>query len=78
MAPTERELDAGVVFGIGAMNNDEVRLRVDIDVMISKQPDTFNLLILALIDLKADPSKLGYFQLAGKSSKVVLLSPSHK
>lgn len=72
MAPSERDLDAGVVYGVGALNNDEVRLRVDIDVMISKQPDTFNLFLLALIDLKADPSKLGYFALAGKFLKVFL------
>ncbi|KIW32469.1 uncharacterized protein PV07_04014 [Cladophialophora immunda] len=65
MAPSEAELNAGIVFGIGALNNDEVRPRLDIDVMIAKQPDAFNLFLLALMDLKADTSKLGYFSLAG-------------
>lgn len=69
MAPSEADLNAGVVVGVGALNNDEVRPRVDIDVMISKQPDVFNLFLLALIDLQADSSKLGYFALAGKSLK---------
>ncbi|OAP60301.1 hypothetical protein AYL99_05303 [Fonsecaea erecta] len=68
MAPSEAELNAGVVFGIGALNHDEVRARLDIDVMIAKQPDVFNLFLLALMDLKADTSKLGYFSLAGDSS----------
>ena len=68
MVPSEAELNAGVVFGMGALNNDEVRSRPDIDVMIAKQPDVFNLFLLALMDLKADTSKLGYFQLAGESS----------
>lgn len=71
MAPSEADLNAGVVFGLGAMNNDEIRPRVDIDVMISKQPDTFNLFLLALLDLQADTSKLGYFSLAGKSLNVI-------
>ncbi len=71
MAPTEAELKAGVVVGVGALNNDEVRPRLDIDVMIAKQPDTFNLFLLALIELKADTSKLGFFALAGKSSMIL-------
>ena len=65
MAPTESELNAGIVSGVGALNHDEVRPRLDIDVMIARQPDVFNLFLLALIDLKADISKLGYFSLAG-------------
>jgi hypothetical protein len=67
MAPSEAELNAGIVIGMGALNNDEVRQRVDIDVMIARQPDVFNLFLLALMDLKADSSKLGYFSLAGES-----------
>jgi hypothetical protein len=70
MAPSEAELDAGIVFGVGALNYDEVRPRLDIDVMIAKQPDVFNLLLLALMDLKADSSKLGYYQLAGESARL--------
>lgn len=77
MAPSEADLNAGVVFGLGAMNNDEIRSRVDIDVMISKQPDTFNLFLLALLDLQADTSKLGYFSLAGKSPRVILAVRFH-
>ena len=65
MAPSEADLNAGIVFGMGALNNDEVRARLDIDVMIARQPDVFNLFLLALTDLKADKSKLGYFSLAG-------------
>lgn len=66
MAPSEADLNAGVVFGVGALNNDEIRPRLDIDVMIAKQPDVFNLFLLAVMDLQADSSKLGYFSLAGK------------
>jgi tyrosinase len=65
MKASEADLDAGIVFGVGALQNDEIRARLDVDVMISKQPDTFNLFLLALMDLRQDSSKLGYFQLAG-------------
>lgn len=66
LAPSEAELNTGIVYGLGALNNDEVRPRLDIDVMIAKQPDVFNLYLLALMDLKADTTKLGYFALAGE------------
>lgn len=74
-APTEAELNTGIVCGMGVLNHDEVRPRLDIDVMILKQPDVFNLFLLALMDLKADTSKLGYFALAGESVNVPSVFP---
>ena len=75
MAPSTAELQDGIVFGIGALNHNEVRPRLDIDVMIARQPDVFNLFLLALMDLKTDSSKLGYFSLAGESSTTFSLLP---
>lgn len=72
MARREADLNAGVVVGVGALENNEIRPRVDIDVMIAKQPDVFNLFLLAVIDLQADSSKLGYFSLAGTFLKAIL------
>lgn len=74
MAPSEAELDDGIVFGMGALNHNEVRPRLDIDVMIARQPDVFNIFLLALTDLKVDHSKLGYFQLAGTADKATAAS----
>ena len=65
----------GVVIGLKSIGG--VVERLDIDVMLKNQPDTFNLFILALEKLQAinDPEtkqpiaqdKMGYFQVAGNS-----------
>ena len=63
----------GVVLGL--KNVSGIIPRVDIDVLLSEQPDTFNLFLLALEALQShvDPKteeelkqdKMGYFQIAG-------------
>lgn len=69
--------DDGVVLGLADVAG--VAQRLDIDVMLLKQPDTFNLFIIALLELqgrqvpwKVDPGytftsadKISFFQLAG-------------
>lgn len=67
----------GLVVGLKDVNG--VKERLDIDVLMLKYPDTFNLLILALLELKGetvpwkiDPDfvvkktdKMSYHQIAG-------------
>lgn len=56
----------GVVLGLGGVSG--VVARLDIDELLLKKPDTFNLFLLALRDLQDDPDTtkpMGYFQIAG-------------
>lgn len=56
----------GVVIGLRGVTG--VVERLDIDELLLKKPDTFNLFLLALRDLQEDPNtkeKMGYFQIAG-------------
>lgn len=56
----------GVVLGLGGVSG--VVARLDIDELLLKKPDTFNLFLLALRDLQEDPDTtkpMGYFQIAG-------------
>ena len=56
----------GVVIGLGGVTG--VVARLDIDELLLKKPDTFNLFLLALRDLQEDPDTtkpMGYFQIAG-------------
>lgn len=39
--------------------------RVDVDVLLTSQPDTFNLMLLAIEAMQQDSSLLGWFQIAG-------------
>lgn len=68
--------DKGVVLGLRDVAG--VGERLDIDVMLTTQPDTFNLFLIAMMELQGqnplgstpDPSfkskdKMSYFQLAG-------------
>ena len=55
----------GVVVGMKELTG-EVRSRVDIDVLLVSQPDTFNLFLQALATLQENPKLLGYYALAGK------------
>ncbi|KAF4627308.1 hypothetical protein G7Y89_g10846 [Cudoniella acicularis] len=55
----------GVVIGLAKVAN--VAPRLDIDVLLLNEPDTFNLFLLALINIqKKDPKDImGYYQIAG-------------
>ena len=69
--------DQGAVVGLRDVAG--VAPRLDIDVLLLKHPDTFNLLLIALMELKAEAlpwkiddgfkvdkaNKMSYFQLAG-------------
>ncbi|KAK1830571.1 hypothetical protein QBC39DRAFT_353383 [Podospora conica] len=55
---------SGVVVGMRQLTG-EVRPRMDIDVLLTTQPDTFNLFLQALAALQTDPKLLGYYALAG-------------
>lgn len=61
----------GVLIGLKDVSG--LQPRLDIDVLLMKKPDTFNLFILALSELQKpentrDP--MGYFQLAGSSGAI--------
>lgn len=56
---------SGVVVGMRQLTG-EVRPRMDIDVLLMTQPDTFNLFLQALVALQGDPKLLGYYALAGE------------
>lgn len=58
--------DAGIVKGLRDISG--VKPRLDIDVMIRDQPDTFNLFILALDKMQKpdfQPSRLRYAEISG-------------
>ncbi|KAB2569580.1 Tyrosinase [Lasiodiplodia theobromae] len=65
MAPSTLETaqDDGVVIGLKSLSNVEQRL--EIDELLVKHPDVFNLFLLALERLQQDQSKMGYFKIAG-------------
>lgn len=63
---------AGVVLGLSKVDGSPVPRR-DIDDLMLNEPDTFNLFLLALIELKKDSSrdeKMGFYQLAGKRTEL--------
>ena len=64
MASAQDLAATGVVVGMKQLAGD-VRPRVDIDVLLTSQPDTFNLFLQALGALQQDPKLLGYYALAG-------------
>ena len=65
MATEKDQALNGVVVGMRALTG-EVRPRVDIDVLLTQHPDTFNLMLQAISQMQKDPKKLGYFGLAGR------------
>lgn len=72
----------GVVLGLKEVA--QVTPRQDIDVLLRYHPDTFNLLLIALLELKGQDvpwtipddfkvtasDKLSYYQIAGKTSQL--------
>ncbi|KAH7403824.1 hypothetical protein BKA64DRAFT_461089 [Cadophora sp. MPI-SDFR-AT-0126] len=64
MAKPQDVAATGVVVGMKELTG-EVHPRVDIDVLLVSQPDTFNLFLQALGTLQKNPKLLGYYQLAG-------------
>ena len=60
--------DAGIVKGLAQFG---IVAREDVDVLLSKSPDTFNLFLIALKELQEDEFtswdyKMSFFQLAGR------------
>lgn len=55
----------GVVIGLAGTGN--VVSRLDIDQLLTREPLTFNLFLLALAKLQTQPDKMGFFQIAGMS-----------
>lgn len=64
MAQPQDLAASGVVVGMKELTG-QVGTRVDVDVMLTTQPDTFNLFMQALGALEQNPSLLGYYQLSG-------------
>lgn len=64
MATAQERAKSGVVVGMGALTSD-IKPRVDIDVLLTKQPDTFNLMLQAISQMQKDPKLLGYYALSG-------------
>jgi hypothetical protein len=58
----------GVVLGLATLTGDEKGLRRDIDELLVKDPDAFNLFALAFQKLVDDKSNniMGFYQIAGK------------
>ena len=58
----------GILLGLKGVSG--IKERLDIDVLLVKHPQTFNLFLLALDKIQNDPDdsnlKMSYFQLAGK------------
>ncbi|KAF2235210.1 hypothetical protein EV356DRAFT_500824 [Viridothelium virens] len=58
----------GVVVGLKGVANGSPVSRLDIDELLVKKPDAFNLFLLALDDLQNEKNtkeKMGYYQVAG-------------
>ena len=55
----------GVVIGLKGING--VIPRMDIDLLLLQEPDTFNLFLLAFQAIQDEPASkmMGYFQIAG-------------
>lgn len=61
--PKDQALN-GVVVGLKALTG-EVKPRLDIDVLLTQHPDTFNLMLQAMSLIQKDPKKLGFYALSG-------------
>lgn len=67
MATPQEKAQNGVVVGLKALTG-EVKARVDIDVLLTQHPDTFNLMLQAISQMQKDPKKLGFYAIAGNNS----------
>ena len=67
MASFEQRLSQAHANGvvIGLLGSGSVVARLDIDQLLTREPLTFNLFLLALAKLQTQPDKMGYFQIAG-------------
>jgi hypothetical protein len=73
MASAKDQALSGAVVGMKALTG-EVKPRVDIDVLLTKRPDTFNLMLQAISLMQKDNDKLGFFGLSGKCLSTVIES----
>jgi len=66
MQALEDAQDKGVVLGLDGLGLGPVE-RLDIDVLMQKYPDTFNLYLLALEEMskKTNDHKMSYYEIAG-------------
>lgn len=64
-AELKRAHEKGII--VGLRNIAGIAFRLDIDVLLSQQPDTFNLFLIALDELQnADAQDImGFYQIAG-------------
>lgn len=63
--------EKGIVLGLANLGLGAVE-RMDVDVLLSKYPDTFNLYLLALDELAhGNKDKMAYYEIAGKSSEII-------
>jgi hypothetical protein len=69
MATAQEKARSGVVVGMGALTAD-IKPRIDIDVLLVRQPDTFNLMLLAISSMQKDPKQLGFYALSGVSHQI--------
>ncbi|KAM7203335.1 hypothetical protein V8F33_002326 [Rhypophila sp. PSN 637] len=64
MATAQDLAASGVVVGVKALTG-KVQPRVDIDVLLTEKPDTFNLMLQALAAMQNNPDLLGFYSIAG-------------
>ncbi len=64
-AELKKAHEKGIVVGLRKIAG--VALRLDIDVLLSQQPDTFNLFLIALDELQNEEAQniMGFYQIAG-------------
>jgi hypothetical protein len=65
LAALKKAHAAGIVVGLRDIAG--IAFRLDIDVLLTDQPDTFNLFLIALDELQNEEAKniMGYYQIAG-------------
>ena len=72
----KRAHNKGIVVGLADFPSSRggVVLRQDVDVLLVKEPRTFNLFLLALDALQRDDANeiMGYFQIAGTKYRILL------
>lgn len=64
-AELKKAHEKGII--VGLRNIAGVAFRLDIDVLLTQQPDTFNLFLIALDELQNEPASniMGFYQIAG-------------
>lgn len=67
--------EKGIVIGLSGETDKPVS-RLDVDELLLEHPKTFNLFLLALVDLqdaeKSRNDKMGYFQVAGMTNVLIM------